>query len=75
MGQRELTSLLRNHRDAWAKHKDLDPYEAKWLYVEALLKVRVAFQSKYPACSRAESSYRFCDAILTPPSLETSCAN
>lgn len=27
-------------RDAWAKHKDLDPYEAKWLYVEALLKVR-----------------------------------
>lgn len=27
-------------RDAWAKHKDLDTYEAKWLYVEALLKVR-----------------------------------
>lgn len=26
-------------RDAWAKHKDLDPYEAKWRYVEALLKV------------------------------------
>lgn len=26
-------------RDAWAKHKDLDPYEAKWLYVDALLKV------------------------------------
>ncbi|KAF9815542.1 hypothetical protein IEO21_04542 [Rhodonia placenta] len=25
--------------DAWAKHKDLDSYEAKWLYVEALLKV------------------------------------
>ncbi|OCH95950.1 ACBP-domain-containing protein [Obba rivulosa] len=25
--------------DAWAKHKDLDPYEAKWLYVDALLKV------------------------------------
>jgi len=24
--------------DAWAKHKDLDPYEAKWLYVDALLK-------------------------------------
>jgi hypothetical protein len=27
-------------RDAWAKHKDLDPHEAKRLYVEALLKVR-----------------------------------
>ncbi|KAJ7179416.1 hypothetical protein C8R46DRAFT_1073695 [Mycena filopes] len=25
--------------DAWAKHKDLDPYEAKWLYVAALMKV------------------------------------
>ncbi|KAF6762793.1 hypothetical protein DFP72DRAFT_802359 [Ephemerocybe angulata] len=25
--------------DAWAKHTDLDSYEAKWLYVEALLKV------------------------------------
>ncbi|EDR14188.1 uncharacterized protein LACBIDRAFT_244827 [Laccaria bicolor S238N-H82] len=25
--------------DAWAKHKDLDPFEAKWLYVDALLKV------------------------------------
>jgi len=27
-------------RDAWAKHKDLDSYEAKWLYVDALLKVQ-----------------------------------
>ncbi|KAF8558804.1 hypothetical protein OG21DRAFT_983617 [Imleria badia] len=26
-------------RDAWAKHRDLDPSEAKWLYVDALLKV------------------------------------
>lgn len=26
-------------RDAWAKHKDLGAYEAKWLYVEALLRV------------------------------------
>ncbi len=26
-------------RDAWAKHKDLDPYQARWLYVDALLKV------------------------------------
>lgn len=26
-------------RDAWAKHKDLDQYEAKWLYVDTLLKV------------------------------------
>lgn len=31
-------------RDAWAKHKDLDPHEAKWLYVDALLKVRILRQ-------------------------------
>jgi hypothetical protein len=34
---RVLTLPLR--RDAWAKHKDLESYEAKWLYVDALLKV------------------------------------
>ena len=28
------------NRDAWAKHKDLESFEAKWLYVESLLKVR-----------------------------------
>lgn len=28
-----------NSRDAWAKHKDVESYEAKWLYVDALLKV------------------------------------
>jgi hypothetical protein len=26
-------------RDAWAQNKDLEPYEAKWLYVDAMLKV------------------------------------
>ncbi|KAI0034100.1 hypothetical protein K488DRAFT_46332 [Vararia minispora EC-137] len=31
--------LNRAKWDAWAKHKDLDSYEAKWLYVEALFKV------------------------------------
>ena len=34
---RVLTLPLR--RDAWAKHKDLESYEAKWKYVDALLKV------------------------------------
>lgn len=34
-----ICSGLLRYRDAWAKHKDLDPYEAKWLYVDALLKV------------------------------------
>ena len=29
-----------HHRDAWDKHRDLDSYEAKWLYVDALLKAR-----------------------------------
>jgi len=33
-----LDSFL-NHRDAWAKRKDLDSYQAKWLYVDELLKV------------------------------------
>ena len=28
-----------SHRDAWNKQKDLTPLEAKWLYVDALLKV------------------------------------
>ncbi|KAF9452413.1 ACBP-domain-containing protein [Macrolepiota fuliginosa MF-IS2] len=32
--------------DAWAKHKDLDSYEAKWLYVEALLKVLRRYSDK-----------------------------
>jgi hypothetical protein len=30
-------------RDEWAKHKDLDQYEAKSLYIDALLKVRCLF--------------------------------
>jgi hypothetical protein len=29
------------YRDAWAKHRELDSYEAKWLYVDALLKVNI----------------------------------
>jgi acyl-CoA-binding protein len=32
--------------DAWAKHKDLDSYEAKWLYVDALLKVLRRYSDK-----------------------------
>lgn len=40
MKSRISRHLIQGIRDAWAKHKDLDPYEAKWLYVEALLKVR-----------------------------------
>jgi len=32
--------------DAWAKHKDLDSYEAKWLYVDAMLKVLRKYSDK-----------------------------
>ncbi|KAF9247130.1 ACBP-domain-containing protein [Melanogaster broomeanus] len=32
--------------DAWAKHKDLDQYEAKWLYVDALLKALSKYSDK-----------------------------
>lgn len=32
--------------DAWAKHKELDSYEAKWLYVDALLKVLSKYSDK-----------------------------
>ncbi|KAA1466080.1 ACBP-domain-containing protein [Dentipellis sp. KUC8613] len=32
--------------DAWAKHKDLESYEAKWLYVDALLKVLRKYSDK-----------------------------
>lgn len=34
-------------RDAWAKHKDLDNYEAKWLYVDALMKVILQFRAYF----------------------------
>ena len=34
-----FTRVDASSRDAWAKHRDLDSYEAKWLYVDALMKV------------------------------------
>jgi hypothetical protein len=37
---------LSQSRDAWAKHKDLDPYEAKWLYVATLMKACVQSLSR-----------------------------
>ncbi|KAG8218818.1 hypothetical protein J3R82DRAFT_4495 [Butyriboletus roseoflavus] len=35
--------------DAWAKHRDLDQYEAKWLYVDALLKALSKYSDKTAA--------------------------
>ncbi|KIY72952.1 ACBP-domain-containing protein [Cylindrobasidium torrendii FP15055 ss-10] len=32
--------------DAWAKHKDLNSFEAKWLYVETLMKVLRKYSDK-----------------------------
>ncbi|TFK74495.1 ACBP-domain-containing protein [Pluteus cervinus] len=46
-----LDMLGRAKWDAWAKHKDLDPYEAKWLYIEALLKVLRKYSDKTVAMS------------------------
>ncbi|KAH9482440.1 Acyl-CoA-binding protein-like protein 3 [Psilocybe cubensis] len=40
--------------DAWAKHKDLDSYEAKWLYVDALLKVLRKYSDKTVAMNLVE---------------------
>ncbi|KAF8076084.1 hypothetical protein FPV67DRAFT_1405790 [Lyophyllum atratum] len=40
--------------DAWAKHRDLDSYEAKWLYVEALLKVLRKYSDKTVAMTLVE---------------------
>ncbi|GLB33504.1 putative acyl CoA binding protein [Lyophyllum shimeji] len=40
--------------DAWAKHRDLDPYEAKWLYVDALLKVLRKYSDKTVAMKLVE---------------------
>jgi len=34
-------------RDAWAKHKDIPPHEAKLLYVETLLKVLFFLSEMY----------------------------
>ncbi|KAI0650154.1 ACBP-domain-containing protein [Trametes meyenii] len=50
--------------DAWAKHKDLDPYEAKWLYVDALLKVL----RKYPDKTVARDLVRELEAYNGDPS-------
>jgi len=41
---RVLTLPLR--RDGWAKHKDLDSYEARWLFVDALLKILRKYSEK-----------------------------
>ena len=37
-----FTGIDATSRDAWAKHTDLDSYEAKWLYVDALMKVCIS---------------------------------
>ncbi|KAF8916831.1 hypothetical protein CPB85DRAFT_1288101 [Mucidula mucida] len=37
--------------DAWAKHKDVDSLEAKWLYVDALMKVLRKYSDKTMAKS------------------------
>ncbi|KAI0637930.1 ACBP-domain-containing protein [Trametes polyzona] len=50
--------------DAWAKHKDLDPYEAKWLYVDALLKVL----RKYPDKTVARDLVRELESYNGDPS-------
>ncbi|KAH9894391.1 ACBP-domain-containing protein [Cubamyces lactineus] len=50
--------------DAWAKHKDLDPYEAKWLYVEALMKVL----RKYPDKTVARDLVRELESYNGDPS-------
>ncbi|EIW61778.1 ACBP-domain-containing protein [Trametes versicolor FP-101664 SS1] len=50
--------------DAWAKHKDLDSYEAKWLYVDALLKVL----RKYPDKTVARDLVRELESYNGDPS-------
>lgn len=44
-----------NRRDAWAKHKDVESYEAKWLYVDALLKVSLVLISLAELCAYSGS--------------------
>ena len=48
---RVYNHMLTATRDAWAKHKDLDPYEAKWLYVDALLKVCTCINVMNDCCT------------------------
>ncbi|KAG6831892.1 hypothetical protein H0H92_007009 [Tricholoma furcatifolium] len=47
--------------DAWAKHRDLDPLEAKWLYVDALLKVLRKYSDKTIAMSLVEELENYGD--------------
>ncbi|KAF9652099.1 ACBP-domain-containing protein [Thelephora ganbajun] len=49
--------------DAWAKHKDLDKYEAKWLYVDALMKVL----KKYPERTIAKDLLKELEAFEGDP--------
>lgn len=59
-----LDVLGRAKWDAWAKHKDMELYEAKWLYVEALLKVL----RRYPDKTIAQSLVQELDSYAGDPS-------
>ncbi|KNZ79197.1 Acyl-CoA-binding like protein [Termitomyces sp. J132] len=58
--------------DAWAKHRDLDPLEAKWLYVDALLKAYPHFRS---ADSDTSGSTISDDEPSHPPPMSQSQTN
>ncbi|KAF8138674.1 ACBP-domain-containing protein [Boletus edulis] len=45
--------------DAWAKHRDLDQYEAKWLYVDALLKALSKYSDKTVAKELVDELHSF----------------
>ena len=58
--------IPQGRRDAWAKHKDLDPLEAKVMYVDALIKVLIMLS--WPYLERTRYSvflHRFCENIPT----------
>ena len=54
-------------RDAWAKHKDLDPYEAKWLYVDAMLKVRTQLHLRLKLMLMLNTPSRSYESTRTRP--------
>lgn len=57
-------SGLHHRRDAWAKHKDLDSYEAKWRYVDALLKVILLTHAMYVCSNLYQVLRRYSDKTV-----------
>ena len=51
-------------RDAWAKHEKLSQTEAKWLYVQALMKVRGVYLTSSRRLTPSQVLRRYSDKTV-----------